>query len=630
MEKNLSKSGLINWLVLLVAGVTMLVLARQTHSLTAAAGAAFFLLGLLVALVSWFQMRLEAREEAERLEVEALARSRNDSALFSESAAETFPARRAREQFERWLVPVFTFLLFVAQGVGVYYFYRQLRGEDRAGSETATPLALAVFAGLAFVLFLFGKYAARLAQLEASRLLRPGASSLMLGSLMSAVAAVAAGLDWADFARWDVYLAWVLTGVLALVTVETCFALIFEIYRPKGRGKAARVLYESRIIGLLGQSGGLFSTAAQALDYQFGFKVSETWFYRYLEQTVAGFALVWLAILWVSSALVVVEPQEQGLRERFGRPVGGSALEPGLHFKLPWPIDAVKTFRARELQSFVVGAVPDDNLEKERTLLWTRAHYREETPMLVASREQEASDTGDQAVPVNFLTTSIPVQYVIRDVRAWAYNHHEPARLLERLATREVVRYLASVDMDEVMSHGRLAAAQALAKTIQAKADQAGLGAEIVFVGLQDIHPPIGNKESQVAGAYEQVIGAISEKEAKILAAEGYRAETLPTSTANATRKLNEAKAGAFRRTTEAAGLAAQFTNQLAAYAASPRVFTQRTYLDTLTKALANTRKLVIGPTNTSDVILLNLEDSIRADLRNVFIEDPAKRDSNP
>lgn len=250
--------------------------------------------------------------------------------------------------------------------------------------------------------------------------------------------------------------------------------------------------------------------------------------------------------------------------------------------------------------------------------------------MLVASREQESSDAGEQAVPVNFLTASIPVQYVIRDVRAWAYNHHEPARLLERLATREVVRYLASVDMDEMMSHGRLAAAEALTKTIQAKADQARLGAEIVFVGLQDIHPPIGNKETQVAGAYEQVIGAISEREAKILAAEGYKAETLPVSTANATRKLNEAKAGAFRRTTEAAGLAAQFTNQLAAYAASPRVFTQRTYLDTLTKALANTRKLVIGPTNTSDVILLNLEDSIRADLRNVFIEDPAKRDSNP
>ena len=37
--------------------------------------------------------------------------ARNDSALFSESAAETFPARRAREQCEKWLVPVFTFVL---------------------------------------------------------------------------------------------------------------------------------------------------------------------------------------------------------------------------------------------------------------------------------------------------------------------------------------------------------------------------------------------------------------------------------------------------------------------------------------------------------------------------------------
>jgi membrane protease subunit HflK len=626
MEKNLSKSGFTNWMVLLVAGGTLAVLARQSQSATAEIGAAFLALGFLVSLVSWFQMRLEAREDAERLEVEALGRSRNDSALFSESAAETFPARRAREQFEKWLVPVFTFLLFTAQVATVYLFYRKLRtGTDVAGSESATPLALAVSAGLAFVLFLFGRYAARLAQLESSRLLRPSASAVMLAALISAVACVAAGLDWAGFVKWDVYLAWGLAGLLAVVAVETLFSLILEIYRPRAKGKAQRVLYESRIIGVLGQSGGLFSTAAHALDYQFGFKVSETWFYQYLHEKLAGFALFWLAILWLSSSVVVIEPQEQGLKERFGRPVADSVLDSGLHFKLPWPIDAVRTFKTRELQSFIVGAVPDSDLDKERTLLWTRAHYREETPMLVASREQESGLVGEQAVPVNFLTTSIPVQFVVRDVKLWGYQHSEPARLLERIATREVVRYLASVDMDKVMSHGRLEAAQALKSVIQTKADSAKLGAEIVFVGLQDIHPPIGTKEMPVAAAYEQVIGAIAQKEAKILEAEGYRAEMLPTSQARATQKLNEAQALALRKTQDAAGRAAQFQNQITAYAAAPKVYAQRTYLDALTKALGPTRKLVVGPTNTTDVLQLNLEDKLTLDNR-LYVEDPGKK----
>ena len=47
---------------------------------------------------------------------------------------------------------------------------------------------------------------------------------------------------------------------------------------------AARVLYESRLVGLLGQPESLFTTAAHALDYQFGFKVSDTWFFQFLQK----------------------------------------------------------------------------------------------------------------------------------------------------------------------------------------------------------------------------------------------------------------------------------------------------------------------------------------------------------
>ncbi len=628
MEKNLSKSGATNWIVLLVAGVTLEWLSLKSNSATAEVGAALFLVGFLVSLVSWFQMRLEAREESERLELEALGRSRNDSALFTESAAETFPARRAREQFEKWLVPVFTFMLFVVQAAGAFYFYRQLTtGVEVVGSESATPLTLAIAAALGFFLFLFGRYAARLAQLENSRLLRPSSSAVMLGALLAALAAVAAGLDWAGFTKWDHYLGWLLTGLLGLVALETLFSLVFEIYRPRSKGQAQRVLYESRILGLLGQSGGLFNTAAQALDYQFGFKVSDTWFYHYLEQTVSGFALFWLGILWLSSCLVVIEPQEQGLQERFGRPMDGPVLEPGLHFKAPWPMDTILTFKARAMQSFVVGVVPDDNLDRERVLVWTRAHYKEEMPMLVASREQETGGAGgEQAVPVNFITASIPVQFFVRDVKAWAYSHSEPGKLLERIATREVVRHFASVDMDKIMSFGRLEAAAELKVGIQKQADALKLGAEIVFVGLQDIHPPMGTKENQVASAYEQVIGAIAEKEAKILDAEGYRAGMLPNAAANATRKLNDAKVRSAKLNAEASGRSAQFGHQLVAFQAAPKVFMQRTYLDTLSKSLAPTRKLVIGPTNTADVFQFNLEDKLRSDVTDLYLEDPTKK----
>ena len=82
MERNQSKNGLVNVLALLAGGLALVVLSRYEKSSSAEVGAVFLLVGLLVSLVSWFQMRLEAREEAERLEVEALSRSRNDSHSF--------------------------------------------------------------------------------------------------------------------------------------------------------------------------------------------------------------------------------------------------------------------------------------------------------------------------------------------------------------------------------------------------------------------------------------------------------------------------------------------------------------------------------------------------------------------
>ncbi len=628
MERNQSKNGLVNVLALLAGGLALVVLSRYEKSSSAEIGAVFLLVGLLVSLVSWFQMRLEAREEAERLEVEALSRSRNDSALFSESAAETFPARRAREQFERWLVPAFAVLLCALEGVAAWFFYTGLVQDPGSMAAPDPTLALAAFSGIGLVLFLLGKYASRLAQLEDSRLLRPGASAVLMGALIAGASALVAAGDWAGYPKYDRYLAYGLVGLLGLVSAETLIALVFEVYRPRVKGKAARLIYESRIVGLLGQSGGLFSTAAHALDYQFGFKVSETWFYKFFEGALAKLVLVWLGVLVACSCVVVIEPGEQGLLERFGRPVEGrGVLEPGLNLKFPWPVDGVVRYDTRALQSFNVGYVPDPEKEKERTVLWTRAHYKEEFNLLVASREQQNSGVeGDQTVPVNLITASIPVQYIVRDVRAWAYNHLNASNLIERLANREVVRYMASVDIDKLMSFGRLEASADLKAAIQKKADEAKLGVEVVFVGLQDIHPPVGDKRMPVAAAYEAVIGAVAEKEAKVLAAEGYRAETLPRAAADAARKLNEAHAAGTRKTAIAAGQAGQFAHQVAAYEAAPSVFRQRSYLDAFAKAVGPARKLVIGPTNTHDVITLNLEEKFDQSLLNVGIETPDKK----
>jgi membrane protease subunit HflK len=621
MDRSYSRSGLINWLLLALGAGGVLLLSRLSGSPSAEAAAAWLLLGALVALISWFQMRLAAREEAEQSEMEELARRRADSSLFAESAADAFPARRARMSFERWIVPTFTLVLFAGQAAGAWWFYREYQTWTSPKAEASTLLA-ASLAGVGLILLLVGLYTSKLARYAGVRLLRPGAAHLVLAALIAFLAAGAAIAVYAGYPVWDRYLTILSSVLLGLVAVETLFALVFEAYRPRVKGREERLIYESRLVGLLGQPTGLFSTAAQALDYQFGFRVSETWFYKFLERAVTGLIAAQLAVLWLSTTVVIIEPGEQGLREHFGAPSG--VLEPGFHLKFPWPIDQVHRFNTRAIQNFNVGFEPDPELEKLNTVLWTRSHYRQEYNLLVASREQTTTGSEtDQTVPVNLLTVSVPVQFQVTNVLEWAYGHAAPAKLLEQVANREVVRYLASVDIETVMSVGRLEAAQELRRRIQASAVQARLGIEIVFIGLQDIHPPIGSKEIQVAAAYEQVIGAEQERQARILMAEGMANEILPTARAAAARIVYEARANAAVKVGDAAGRAARFGNQLAARQAAPDIYPARNYLETLRTSLAATRKYVVLPTNTHDVVTLNLEDKIRRDILDVPLDSP-------
>jgi modulator of FtsH protease HflK len=626
MDRNVQKVGWINLAALLLIGIAAQFVAQYSGSATAQISIIYLGLGVLVAAVSCFQMRLSARERLEQMELTELRKAPGSSALFEAQEAELLPARRAREQFDRFFVPGFTILIFLLQGGLAVLLGRWLMKVGAPSVDRAT-ITMALMAIFALLLFLVGKYSAGIARLESVRLLQPGASAMLLGSVCCLVVAGVEAATWFGFAKSDVWTARVLVGVLALVALETLINLVLEIYRPRVRGQVTRLLYESRLIGLLGQPGGLITTAAQALDYQFGFKVSETWFYQFLEKALAWIILLQVGVLLLSTSVVVIDPQEQGLLERLGNPVmGRPVLEPGLHFKWPWPIDQVYRFSSRDVHTFYIGFAHESvepKASQERVLLWTRSHLKNELNMVVASRERinaASADNagGDQAVPVNLITVNIPVQYRIRDLTAWAYGHADAGALLEKIANREVVRYLVNVDVDDLMTAGRLRAAEELRRRIQEKAQ--GLGAEIVFVGLQGIHPPI-----TIAGAYEEVIGALQERETNILAAQAYTAERIPMAGAEATNILTSAEGKRITKVITAEAESARFLNQLLAYEASPSVYRQRSYLETLARAITPARKYVLAVSNTQDSIWLNLEDKLRPDLLDVSVPTKTK-----
>ncbi|HHY84063.1 MAG TPA: protease modulator HflK [Verrucomicrobia bacterium] len=615
MERSIHRNGIVNTVILLLVGAAALAVARTAHSLAGVLVSVFIGIGFLVSALSWFQMRLEERERLEKLEVDELARGRGGSALFGSTEEDAFPARRAREQFERFFVPGFTILLFLAEAIGAYLLWRYLSGKAVSGYLTQPTLALALFGLFALVLFLLGKFSATMARLEDHRLLRPGASWLLLGAYLCFLAALGVVGVELGLPRADAFMARGFCILLGLIALETLVNLILEIYRPRLKGKVSRPVYESRLVGLLGQPEGLITTAAQALDYQFGFKVSETWFYRFFERALGWLILLQVGVLLLSTCFVVVETGEQALLERFGKPVAGRhILMPGIHFKLPWPIDRAYRYQTERIQSFNVGFTPDPRLEGQPVVLWTVAHTEEEN-FLVANRDEEAAaaETEDrQAPPVSLLTVSIPVQFQITNVIDWAYNNSDPARLLEDIATREVIRYLVGADLNQIMSRQRGGAAEALRERIQEAANARRLGARITFVGLQDIHPPV-----KVAPDYEKVIAASHQRQTMILGAQAEAIRTNAMAVAQATNAINQAIAEKVNLEVDAFSRAAQFTNQIPAYRAAPRIYMERSYLQAFVRATADARKYFNLTTNMHNVYQFDLQDSVADRLLN-------------
>ncbi|HVM46853.1 MAG TPA: SPFH domain-containing protein [Candidatus Acidoferrum sp.] len=629
MERSIQKNGLINLLALLAVGVAGFAAARFSNSLAGLVAAVFMGLGILVCAVSWFQMRLEERERLEKLELEELARTHSGAALFEAQDAEVFPAQRSREQFERFLVPVFTVILFLLEAGGAALLGRWLSRPTTAAEVKDPVSGLALFGLFALVLFLLGRFSATIARLENRRLLRPGASYLLANAFLSVVVMLGLVGVWAGFTKADLYIACVFTGLLALIAVETLLQLLLDLYRPRVKGKLERPLYESRLIGLLGQPEGLITTAAQALDYQFGFKVSETWFYRFFEKALGWLILLQLAVLLLSTCVVFIEAGEQGLLEHWGKPVASrSPLGPGAHFKWPWPIDRVYRVPTEQIQTFDVGFTPEAGQERAVAMLWTVAHMKEENDFLVANRAESTLVATNQTAekrtpPVSLLNVSVPVSFQITNLVDWEYNNEDAKSLLHDLATRAVVQYLASADMNEIMSHTRLEMAQVLSDQIQAAADQHRMGAKVVSIDLEDLHPPV-----KVAGEYEKVVAAIQIKEAKILAAKGDAFRTNTLAGAQAVTIVNDAIVESTARKIDALAQAALFTNQIPAFEAAPSVFAERAKMDMLVRGTVNARKYVLLTTNTHDVLQFDLQESIAQSMLSLNVTSPPPKSS--
>jgi regulator of protease activity HflC (stomatin/prohibitin superfamily) len=503
----------------------------------------YLLATALVCFVLLIQYQLRTLAEQEKLDTTELTGEGKSGTIFAEQGkqAELFAVAQKRlALFEKWFIPILAAIIAAYQvGIGIILL-NGLRSTVPEEIVTRQPLLCAVFLITIFLTaFLLSRYTTGMSTEAKFKPLRAAGSSMLGGAVLCFVAAICLALVQFKFPLPLKVFSYIIPALLILLGIETALNVVLDIYRPRLKDQYSRSAFDSRLLGIISEPGEVLHTVAGAIDYQFGFKVSQTWFYQLLERAIVPLLLLSVLVLYLLSTMVVVNPAEQAIVERFGNPLTDTndvrLYGPGIVWKLPWPIDIAYKYPTEKVKEIYIGYEPKLNEktglpEPETQLIWGKKHYEEEYDLIVAS---PASNVGpsEGVVPVSLVKANIPVQYKIKNLYDFIYNHSEPEKLLEAICYGELAKYAASAQVEadtpqelqtSILGAGRETAKEVLTKRIQQRADEEGLGVEIVFVGMQGIHPPV-----EVAEDYQKVIASVQDQQAAVLDAQGSLNNTL-------------------------------------------------------------------------------------------------------
>lgn len=285
-----------------------------------------------------------------------------------------------------------------------------------------------------------------------------------------------------------------------------------------------------------------------------------------------GFGLLFvglglLAVVWLYSAIYVVDEQEQAVVLRFGK--YHETVGPGLNIYFP-PID-------RKFQ---------ENVTRER-----------------AYTKQGAMLTEDE----NIIEVPLTVQYRVTNLQDFVLNVDQPEVSLQHATDSAVRHVVGSTEMDQVLTEGRELMASEVRERLQRFLDNYQTGITITQVNIQSAAAP-----REVQEAFDDVIRAREDEQREKNQAESYANGVIPEARGQAQRLLEEANGYRDEVIARAQGEADRFTKLVAEYRKAPEITRERLYIDTMQEVMSNTSKvLVTGDKGQNNLLYLPLDKMI-------------------
>lgn len=297
---------------------------------------------------------------------------------------------------------------------------------------------------------------------------------------------------------------------------------------------------------------------------------------------VLGLLLV--LVIGIFAFTVRVNTDEVGIVLRFGEYV--RQLQPGLHFRLPYPIEEVELPKFTRINRIEIGMRGSSDRGSTRSV----RDVPEESLML----------TGDE----NIVDIDFVVVWKINDAPDYLFNIQNPEGTVKDVSESAMREIVGQSDIEPILTAARAETESKVQQLIQGILDGYGAGIEIVQVQLQKVDPP-----AQVIDAFRDVQAARADEERLQNEAQAYANRVVPEARGAAERILQNAQGYRDRVIAEAKGEADRFEKVLQEYQKAPDVTRKRIFIETMQEVFSNTDKIIIDEKSGGVVPYLPLSE---------------------
>lgn len=266
-----------------------------------------------------------------------------------------------------------------------------------------------------------------------------------------------------------------------------------------------------------------------------------------------------LLVFWGVNAVYTIDPQEVGVKLRFGRPM--ETTGPGLHF-MWWPVESVERVNVTENQT-EIGSVPNSRSGSTEGLMLS----------------------GDQ----NIVDVKFSVLWSVSEPRQYLFNVRDPedmVRSVSESAMREVVGRRPAQD---IFRDDRAGIQLEVRNITQRILDSYELGVTVSQIAIENVAPP-----SEVADAFDEVQRAQQDENRFQEEARQYSNTLLGDARGQAAQMREDAAAYKTRVVQEAQGEAARFSSIYEEYIKAPEVTRKRLFLETMEQVLGGSDKVIV------------------------------------